>query len=50
MIPRVIVALADEPPPSVWDHGVISLALALAIAGAAIAAGIWLAKRRRGKR
>lgn len=48
MIPRAIVALADEPPPSSVNHGLFGLVVALAIAAGAIAAGLWLAKRKGG--
>ncbi len=50
MTPRAIVALADEPPPDSIHHGTLGLLVAFAIAGAAIAVGLWLAKRRGGNR
>ena len=47
MIPRAIVALADEAPPPAAG-GSVALYVALGVAGVALALGLWLAKRRKG--
>lgn len=43
-------AYADEPPPASSHLGTLGPVIAIALAAAAIAGGVWLAKRRGGKR